>query len=222
MTTFTFSLSNGESILHAFRRIGIARSAVDNDKLVDGRIELGLLASDWVNKGPSLWTVEQVSTPLSAGVATIALDPSTIDLLDVWLTIGGVDRPLAPISRSDYAAQANKAQQGAPTAFWFDKIGAPTLTLWPVPDAGGPYTLSYFRFRQMADAALPGGQAPDVPFRMLDALIWDLASRLAFIHAPDRLASVAPRAMAAWQAASEHDTEAAPMHIAPSLGSYFR
>lgn len=217
-----FSPSTGELVMQAFRRIGVPRVAITSEMLLDARNELNLLGSEWANGGPNLWAVDLVGpVALVQGQRTVALDPSTVDVLDLWLTIpNGPDRTLASIGRSDYASQADKLRQGQPSCFWLDKLTVPVLTLWPVPD--GPYTLSFYRSRQIQDASLAGATTPDAPFRFLDALVWCLAERLAFLYASDKLAVVGPRAMSALALARAADTEDAPVVMAPSLAGYFR
>lgn len=219
--TFGFAPSVGEVILQAYRRIGVRRVAITNEQMLDARMELNLLASEWSNGGPNLWAVDlQGPFTLSPGQATLTLDPATVDVLDLWITVNGVDRTLASISRTAYAEQAAKSQQGQPSSFWLDKAAPMTLTLWPVPDA--PYTLSFFRSRQTQDAVTAGCVAPDTPFRFLDALVWCLADRLAFIYDKSQLAETAPRARQALMDARAEDTEDAPVAFTPALGGYFR
>jgi hypothetical protein len=56
-------------------------------------------------------------------------------ILDMYISYGSpsTDRLIFPISRSEYAAYPDKTTQGTPTVFWFDRLIAPTFTLWPVP-----------------------------------------------------------------------------------------
>ena len=219
MTT-SFAPSTGEVILHAYRRIGINRTDVDQDKLFDARMELNLLGSDWANQGPNLWTVDQQTIALSVGQVSTPIDPATVNILDAWMTVAGQDRILTSISRSDYVGYPNKAQVGPPTSYWFDRLSAPTVTFWPVPDQA--YAFNFFRFRQIADAALPGGQTPDIPYRWIDALIWGLAERLAFIHAPDKLPVIAAKSQQVYTRAAEQDTENAPVTFQPQMSGYYQ
>ena len=221
--TFGFAPSTGELVMQAFRRIGKSRAELTAEMLFDARQELNLIGSAWANRGPNLWAVDQIAVPLIAGQAAYAIDPATVDILDARITVPGpADQVLAPISRGDYAAYPNKAQTGRPTVFWLDRLAQPVLTLWPVPDANGPYVLSFFRARQMQDATLGGATTPDVPYRGLDALCWALAENLSYLYAPDRTAIVGAKAQAALAEMRDEDVEDAPMVFAPSLRGYYR
>ena len=221
--TFGFAPSTGELVMQAFRRIGKSRAELTAEMLFDARQELNLIGSAWANRGPNLWAADQQTVPLIAGQAAYAIDPATIDILDARITIPGpIDRVITSISRQDYAAYPNKAQVGQPTVFWLDRLAAPVLTLWPAPDANGPYVLSFYRARQMQDAALAGGTTPDVPYRALDALCWALAASLAYLYGRDKVGDTEAKAQRAVAEMRDEDVEDAPLVFAPNLRGYYR
>ncbi len=226
--TFAFSPSTGEIILQAFRRIGTVRANVSAEMMLDARMELNLMASAWANTGPSLWAIDLQTVALVPGVPTISIDPATIDILDAWVTVGTQDLVIAPINRGTYASYVNKLQLGRPTTFWFDRLISPTVTFWPVPDGAASYVFNFFRARQTQDeiagaglASASGGLTPDAPFRFLDALCWGLSERLAYIYAPDRLATVGAKAQRALAEAQAEDTEDGPIQFTPNISGYF-
>lgn len=134
-----------------------------------------------------------------------------------------IDRILTSISRTDYASQPNKLQQGPPTTFWFDRLSPiPTLTTRYVADGNGPYVVFYYRMRRIQDAAATGGQTPDVPYRFLEALAADLAARLARKYAPSLVQSLQLDAKQAWSEAAEEDRERVQLFLAPDTSPYFR
>ena len=222
--SLTFSPPFSEAALLAFRRIGVKRNDVTAEGLMDAGLEANALMSTWANRGPNLWAVDALSVPLVVGQAVYAIDPATVMVLDAWITSGtpATDRILSPISRTDYAEYPSKAQSGRPTVFWFDRLAAPTLTLWPVPDASTPYVLNLNRSRQTQTSVVAGGTAPDVPYRWFDAFVWGLAERLAYIYAPDRAGDVAAKAAETYGIAADQDSENAPLRIAPDLSGYWR
>ena len=80
-------------------------------------------------------------------VSTFSVDPNTVVILDAYVSNlnsgSNIDRIIMPISRTEYASYPNKQQQGFPTVFWFDRLLAPTVTLWPVPNPPqGPTTFT--------------------------------------------------------------------------------
>ena len=116
----------------------------------------------------------------------------------------------------------NKTQQGVPNVFWFDRLISPTFTLWYVPDSSTTYTLKYYRCTQPQDASLQSGQTPAIPYRFIDAMVADLAHRLARIWKPELEAQRAADAKEAWAEAAINDVENVALNIVPTLTSYFR
>ena len=220
--SFTFQLANGEIMLQAFRRIGKMRTEIDQSMILDARMEMNSMFSSWSNKGPNLWTVDHITLTLAAGVSTYAIDPATIDLLDGYITVAGNDRVITSISGDEYDSYPNKTAPGVPSVFWFNRLIAPTVTFYLTPDSNGPYTVTFRRFRQSQDANPQSGQTPEIPYRWIDATVWGLAERLAFIYAPDRLQVVGPKAAQAYAEAAAEDTEDAPLRLMPDMSGFFR
>ncbi len=186
-----------------------------------------LLLSDWSNVGPNLWKVDQIQTPLVQGQATYAVAPQTIMILDAYMTIvqgnsDPVDRLITPVSRSEYASYPQKQQQGFTTVFWFDRLLAPTVTLWPVPDGTSAQFLTYYRVIQMQDADFTSGQTVDIPYRWLNAFAYGMGVELARIWNAAAVSVLQPLADRGWQRAAAQDVENANLYLAPSLSGYWR
>lgn len=224
--TFGFAPSAGELVLNAYARLQKFGPALVAQHWYDARIEGNLLQVEWSNRGTNLWTVDLQSVPLVQGTAAYSVPTNTVAILDAYITTspGGqpIDRPILGVSRSDYAAQSSKTTQGSPTMWWLDRLIAPTITLWPVPDGAQPYTLNYYRYRMIQDAAVAGGLAPEMPIRWLDAWSAGLAHRLARIHAPALEQVRGTDAERAWRFASSQDVESVPLRIMPAFGGYYR
>ena len=191
------------------------------------RRELNFMFASWSNETPNLWEVVRTQTVLTQGTATYSITPQTVMVLDasIVLNIGTANesrRYITPISRTEYLSFANQEIQGPPTVYWFDRLIAPTVTFWPVPDESGPYTFDWFGCTQMQDANLTGGETPDVPYRWLDALVAGLAHRLSRVYAPDLEQMRKADADEAWKIAAAQDTENVPFALAPNLMNYYR
>lgn len=189
--------------------------------------ELNFMMASFSNMTPNLWKVQRTQTALTAGVASITLPSNIVMVLDASIVINfgqtnEFRRYIEPISRTEYISFANQQVQGPPTVFWFDRLETPTMTFFPIPDSGGPYTLDYFSALQIEDANLTGGETPDVPYRWLDALVAGLAHRLSRIYAPTLEQMREKDAQQAWNVAAAQDTEGTPLVLAPSLFSYYR
>jgi hypothetical protein len=135
--------------------------------------------------------------------------------------ISAFDRLIFPISQTEYAALPNKSVQAPPTQFWFNRQIAPTITLYQVPDGGGPYTLYYYRVRQIQDANLPNGFQIEVPYLWLDAMTAGMAHRLSRVFAPQLEQIRMVDADKAWEIAAKQNTENVPMYIYPGMIGYF-
>jgi hypothetical protein len=191
------------------------------------RMATNLMLARWSNQGVNLWAVDLVSVPLVQGTATYSVDADTVMILDAYMEIDNgngapIDRIILPISRTEYASYPNKEQQGFTTTFWFDRLIAPTVTLWPVPDGSSAQYLKYYRVRRLQDSALTSGQTVEIPYLWLEAFALGLAQRLAMIWAPDKLQMLKPLADEAYMIAAEQNVEQAQQYITPMISGYFR
>lgn len=224
--TYQFSPSNGRCVIGAFERIGIRAPSLRQEHLNTAALELNLLFASWDNTQTNLWKVELDTISLESGTPTYAVPSNTILILDCYITTNSgsqqTNRYIPQFSRTEYASLANPNSPGPPTQVWFDRLISPTVTFWPVPDSGGPYTFGYYRVLQIQDANLPNGETPDLPLRWLDAAVAGLAYRLSRVYAPQLEAVRKQDAAEAWEAAAQQDTESVNLSIAPPLGRYFR
>jgi hypothetical protein len=163
-------------------------------------------SQQWVNDTPvdTAWT--QSTTP------QIVPPQST----------GTIDRLIIPISRSDYAAIANKYMTGFPTSVWINYQLNPTMTLWPVPNQDVVQGLQYYVQRRPTNAQLADGAQIQIPYQAVDYFTWALAERLAFIYSPDKVAMIGPRKAQAYQKYIQSTTENVPMNLNIEMKSYFR
>lgn len=223
--TYNFLPSAGDIIITAFQRIGIRPTAILQTHLQQAVMELNLLQSKLSNLQPNLWDVDLQTMPLTQGVATYSVPAETVMITNAYVRTGPVtnttDRLIFPISQTEYAAVPNKVVQAPPNQFWFNRLISPTVTFYPVPDGNGPYTIYYYRVRQIQDATLPNGFQMEVPYRWLDALAAGLAHRLSAVFAPQLEQIRKMDADEAWKIAATQDTENVPLYISPGLQSYF-
>lgn len=220
--SYSWSPTVGQTINHAFALIGIQASQVDREKIHNAVAHLNLLASAWSNTGPNLWAEDQQSIPLVSGTSTYTVDPATLTILNAWISYGSpsTDRVITSISHDEYTSYPNKATTGFPTVYWYEPRITQSIVLYPVPDSTYRYTLNFLRVRQMQDSVIGGALSPEIPFHWVDATVWGLAERLAFIYAPDKIALVGARAMKAYNDAAKQDTENAPFKIGFDLSGF--
>jgi len=226
--TYGFAPSGGEVLLNALSRIGKRGPDIKPEHLMTGAFEASLMQVEWNNRGPNLWTVDEQTIPTVVGTAVYAVPATTIMVLDV--TIGFIQTDgsqtelrISPISRSEYMSYPNKTTPGRPTIYWYDRLAAPSITLWPVPDQ--VYNLNFFRYRQIQDFSLNGAPQPEWINRFLDAGCAGIAKRLARHYPPPPPATIGDLKAdyeEAYKYAATQDVEDSQLYIMPSLSSYFR
>lgn len=224
--TYNFSLTNGEAVISAYERCQVRMPSLRQEHWRSARVEMNLLLADFSNKGVNLWKVELITVTLVDGTAVYDVPSRVVMILDAYLTQNNgettqTDIYITPISRTDYASYASKFTAGQPTVYWFDRLIAPTITTWPVINSTG-YVINYYACSQVQDAALSGGQTPDIPYLWNDAFVAGLAHRLSRIYAPTLEAQRKDDAMAAWVTAATQNVEAVPVKMQPNIGRYYR
>lgn len=167
------------------------------------------------------------TTYLTDGYGNLVLDGNGQPIVLTGGSASGnntTDRMMAPITREQYASIPNKYQVGTPTQYWFQRLVQPSLTIWQVPATGAPtYVLRWYGLQQIMDAQIAGGETPNVVNRAIDALVAEMAHRLATKFS-DRTTEMDRKADAAeaWQLFAANDTEAGPMIMRPNLSGYAR
>jgi len=223
--TYNFAPSAGDIIITAFQRIRVRPTEIQQPHLQQAIIELNLLLVKFSNLQPNLWDVDLQAMPLVQGTAVYSLPAETVMVTNAFIRTGSGtaqnDRLIFPISNTEYAALPNKTTQAPPTQFWFNRQISPVINLYPTPDGNGPYTLYYYRVRQIQDALGTNGFNVEVPYLWLDAIAAGLAHRLARVFAPDLEDKRKMDAEEAWQICARQNQENVPLYIAPGLISYY-
>jgi hypothetical protein len=224
--TRAFAPSLGQIVLYAYNLVGIRSTQLLQEHMESARMAANLVLADWANKGVNLWEVELVTVPFVQGQAAYAVDPSVVNILDLYVTtVNGtqnIDRYILPVSRTEYATYQNKAQQGGVTVYWHDRLASPTVTFWEVPDGISQQSFSYYAMQTMQDANFTSGQQPDVIYLALRAFAYDLASELATIWAPDKLAVIEPKAQKYYDSFVAENVEISNVFISPVVSGYWR
>jgi hypothetical protein len=225
-STYTFNPSLGELTLYAFNLCQIRPTSLVQEHMQSARMATNMMLATWSNQGVNLWAVDLVTTPVTQGVSTYAVDANTVMILDAYMvTTGGgsnTDRIIMPVSRTEYASYPNKAQQGFPTSFWFDRLISPTVTLWPVPDGSSTTTLKYYRVRRLQDSEFSSGQTVEIPYLWLEAFADGLAYRLAKVWNPQIAQGLKAVADETYKIAADQNIEQAQQYISPQIFGYFR
>lgn len=223
--TTNFAPSLGELGLYCFNLCGIRSTALVQEHMESLKMAVNMVQSRWSAQGVNLWLVDLQTVPLVQGTSTYSVPSNTIVMLDGYIVqnSGGaqINRLLLPISRSEYASYSNPNMQGQPTVFWFDRLLAPTVTIWPVPD-GNQVSFDYYRMVQIQDAALSNGLQVDIPYYFQEAMAYAIAQRLAIMWAPNLAAGLKALADESYQIAADQNIETAQQYISPMVSGYWR
>ena len=204
-------------LAESWERLGKTASILTAEVAVSARRSLNLMLIDWTNRGVPLWQVEQITSYLTIGEPLYVLPLYVVDLLDTYITdMNGSDRLLGRISRSDYAAIAEKTLQDIPSQVWVDRqADGVQLTFYPVPSNAYLLTANTLRVPQDCTNLF---QTADAPLLWGEALAAGLAARLAEKYAPDRFMEKVTLAEKAWTSASGEERDRVPFIITPAWG----
>ncbi len=225
--TYDFNPSLGELTLYAYNMAGVRNTMLLQEHMQAAKMATNMMLASWANQGVNLWAVDLITTALVQGQTTYNVDPDTVMILDAYVQIDNgssqpIDRIILPISRTEYASYPNKEQEGFTTTFWFDRLIAPTITLWPVPDGSSAQFLKYYRVRQIQDANYISGQTVEIPYLWLEAFADGLAYRLARIWNPQIAAALKGIADQSYDIAARQNVEQAQQYISPQISGYYR
>lgn len=219
--TTNFNPDNLEIIEEAFDVAGLeARTGQDFTSAIRS---LNLIREEWANEGINLWTLSEGTISLIAGQDTYSLPVDTIDLLEHHVRIGTgtnqVDYRLKRIPISRYSDLTDKNTPGRPTQIFVQRLIAPQIRLYPVPDMA--YTLVYWRLRRIQDAG-GGLNTMDMPTRFIPALVMGLAYKMAMKHPDkvpmDRLAMLKAEYSQLFEMAKEEDRDRSSFFVRPRRG----
>ena len=213
--TRTFSLDAATAIEEAFELAGLElRTGYD---ALAARRSLNLLFADWSNRGVQLWEVAQVSTTLTEGTNSYALNTYDIDILDAVIRrdVGGTDTDLqiTRIDRNEYLGIPTKTTKGRPSQFYVERTISPTVYLWPTPENSTDKLISYRWTRiEDIDAAINDF---DLPSRFLPCMVLGLASSLALKRNAQKLPILQPLYETALLNALRYDEDRSSVHLVP-------
>ena len=210
-----------DTIIEAYERIGMDGSQLSGNQIDSANRSLMALFSEFANKPVNLWTVSSLQTQaLTAGLQSFNLQIYDLFILQAATrtTSGGVNEDLiiSPISRAEYMALPNKAQQSTrPTQYYLQRSITPTVYVWPTADSAN-VSIIYYAARMQQDVGAFTNTL-DAPQRWADAIIAGLAARLAIKFAPDRYDKLQLLADRAYAAAATEDTENVPLRLVPDM-----
>jgi len=106
--TYTFGSANNDAIVsESFMRIGLLPDLITAQKIQSATVSFNLLLSNWINKGPNLWTVKEEMLNLIPNQNTYSMPTATSAILEA--TIRTSQRPLGGTAYSSAGGTAQNA-----------------------------------------------------------------------------------------------------------------
>jgi hypothetical protein len=166
-----------EIIEDAYEQAGIVSERLNGGHAERARRCLNLITGEWVSMGLLQWCVDEDTVAVTLGAESVNLGPDTIDVIECFLRRGANDTPMVGISRSDYAAIANKSTQGRPSQFFVerrrDPVNGPRMFIWNAAE-NATDVIHFWRIRRPSDV-VTSAEDPDIPWEWQNALCNRLA-----------------------------------------------
>jgi hypothetical protein len=215
--TTTFDLDVDELIAEAYERCGLqARAGYD---IKTARRSLNLMFLDWASRGLNLWTIEQRTLALTAGVYEYNLPLDTVNVLEAVIrsNVNGVqtDITLNRFSRAEWLHTPVKiSTQSRPAQFYVQRTITPQVYFYPNPDDSVAYTFVYYAIRRIQDAGAYTNTT-DINFRFLPCLASGLAYYISMKRAPERMTMLKQIYEEDFLRAAQEDRDIASVYLVP-------
>lgn len=214
--TTDFNLSIDDIVEEAFERCGM--QVTNGYQLNSARRSLNLLFLDWANRGLNLWTIEQATYNLTAGVNEFTLATDTVNVLSAvirdYSQSPSTDITIDRISREEYLNIPDKTTQARPAQFYVQRTNTPKVFLYPAADMN--YGFVYYRIRRIQDAGIYTNTT-DVNFRFLPCLASGLAYQISLKYAPERAVLLKQIYEEDFLRAATEDRDTASVSFVPQL-----
>lgn len=196
--SYDYTTTRDQIITAAFRKIGALGDyeALDTPRRDAGIAAINPMIKAFATKGMPLWAITEKYIPFSTWTTnpTISIGPgATVNQVDKPLKILQASRrdnstPTAPVdvdlniyTYDDYRSVTNKNTPGTPIYLFYQPLGyTGQISLWNLPDTywktNGQLYIRYQRQFQDFDTS---SDEPDFPVEWHEALIYNLAVRLA-------------------------------------------
>ena len=138
-------------------------------------IAQSLASQDWVGGS---WYWFDLDPTLEYQYFQVA-SATNFTLDEFYLCNTYTDSTMTQFNRDEWTQQSNKFNAGRPsTNYYFDKTVSPTISLWPAPNNDYD-VVNMWRHRFVQDVGSLTQQV-EVPQQWMEAIVWQLAARLAY------------------------------------------
>lgn len=153
---------------------------------------------------------------------------TTLNIKEVYWSSMAQEIPLYKMNRDDYSNMSNKAMNGRPVQFWYDKQRTqPSLHMWPAPDNQFTFSqLVSYTQRYVQDVGLMQ-QELEVPQRWYLPIICELSRQLARSLPeqkvnPMMIPQLDQDAREQMAVAWDGETDSSPTRLSPNISPYTR
>jgi hypothetical protein len=156
----------------------------------------------------------------------LANGATILDVVELVWANNPSEIPIARLNQDDYYNLPNKAFSGRPVQYWLDRqVDLAYMNLWPAPNATAQFQqMVVLVHRHIMDVGTLQNTL-EIPQRWFEALVWMLATRLAYIT-PEVKLEVIPivESMASQKEARAwmEERDKSPMYLTPNLSLYTR
>jgi hypothetical protein len=179
-----------------------------------------------VSLGAEQWLWTDLSTFTSARYFRVHMLNFTMRAREIFIGNNPRAVPMARMNRDDYTALVDRTYRGRPLQYWFDRQrDEPVIHLWPAVSSTDRFSqMEIWRKRYIMDVGSLS-QKLDIPQRWYEAVVLQLASRIASVlpEVPDdreaKLLGLADRAL---RSAEDEERDNSPIKWAPRIGVYTR
>lgn len=173
------------------------------------------------------WTWYDLSSSVASDYFRVHAISGSLSFSQIYLGNMPMEIPLARMNRDDYTNLPNKSfQSNRPLQFWLDRQAlSPVLNLWPTPNAAATTSqIVVWVQRQIMDVGTMT-QELEVPQRWYEAIVANLAAKLA-LEIMDVDTALIPildqKAQQALYIAQMEERDNSPMMITPNIAPYTR
>ncbi len=186
-----------------------AGQTIDATALANGIRALRNMLRTWAVDGVHLWLDSELTVTPVASTATYALGTRALEVKQAYRRNNSSDMPIRLLTREEYNRLPNKATEGNPYALWVDRDRTTTsVTLYPVPStASAADDVIYVTCKLQIQDVTAGAEDIDIPPEWSEALVYNLAMRLAPDYLVDVRQDVAGMAMELYELLKAQDRE---------------
>lgn len=156
----------------------------------------------------------------------LATAPTVLDVTELVWANNPSEIPVARVNKDDYFNLPNKQFAGRPVQYWLDRQrSVQNMVLWPAPNSAAQFQqITVLVHRHIMDVGT-FQQEIEIPQRWYDAIIWQLAKKIALITPevkPEQIELVKTEAKETLALAWMEERDDSPMYLQPNISIYTR